>query len=111
MLSSALMKGMFFILSLFMLCMSCMPCGDRTDCNVKAPTTITAADDHQQHNHEEETCSPFCSCACCAASVYQTVFFKIPTPKISFRAEKYASYQTAFTTELSCSIWQPPQLS
>lgn len=111
MLSSTPMKGMFFILSLFMLCMSCMPCGDNTDCNEQAPTTITAANDHQQHNHEAETCSPFCSCACCAASVYQTAFFKIPTPKISFRAEKYAFYQTAFTNELSCSIWQPPQLS
>lgn len=109
-LSSPLMKFLFFILSLFMLYLSCLPCGDSTECNVKAPTEISATDNHQQHNHEAETCTPFCTCTCCAASAFYSANSKVQSVK-SFSSEKHPLYNVAFNTEAHYSIFQPPKLS
>ena len=105
------MKFLFFLLSFFMIYLSCMPCGDSEDCNVKAPTEISSTDNHQQHNHEAETCTPFCTCSCCPASAFYSALSKAQATKVVFQSEKYPLYNIAFNTEVFCKIWQPPQLS
>jgi len=110
-LSSPPMKFLFFILSLFMLYMSCLPCGDSKECNVKTPTEISATDNHQQHNHDAETCTPFCTCSCCAASTFYSTFSKAQATKVTFQSEKYPLYNVTFNTETHFSIFQPPKIS
>ena len=94
-----------------MLYLSCLPCGDSKDCNIKVPTEISATDNHQQHNHDTETCTPFCTCSCCAASAFYSTFSRTQATKVVLQSEKYPLYNVAFNTEAHYAIWQPPQLS
>jgi hypothetical protein len=105
------MKLFFSILSLAMLYISCLPCGDRNECNVRTEAKISATDNHQQHKHNSEACSPFCSCSCCAASAFYSPFSKAPVNKIEFQSEKYLLYNVSFSTEAHNSIWQPPKIA
>lgn len=105
------MKFVFFIMGVFLLYLSCLPCGDSTECNSKAEVKISVANNHQEHQHKSEACSPFCSCSCCAASAFYSPFSKVHVNKIEFQSEKYPLYNVSFSTEADNSIWQPPKLS
>ncbi|MEI2738004.1 MAG: DUF6660 family protein [Chitinophagaceae bacterium] len=105
------MKFFFLILSFAMLYMSCLPCGDSQECNVKMEAKISPTDNHQQHNHDAEACTPFCTCSCCAATVFFTPISKAPSTHIAFQSNKYSLFDVAFNSEVFSSIWQPPQLS
>jgi len=95
-----------------MLYISCLPCGYRIECNVRTEAKISGANDnHQQHKHNTEACSPFCSCSCCAASAFYSPLSKAQINKVEFQSEKYPLYNVAFSTEAQNSIWQPPKLS
>ncbi len=94
-----------------MLYLSCLPCGDIGECNVKPEAKIYTIDNHKQHNHESEACSPFCICSCCATSAYYTPFTKYLVSKVVFQSEKYPLYNVAINAEAHYSIWQPPKIS
>ena len=105
------MKYFFFILSCFMLYLSCLPCSDSKECNEKTETNISVAGNHQQHEHDTESCTPFCTCSCCSITVYYTSIFKMPSVKFKFLSVKYALQKTALNTEVYYSIWQPPKIA
>jgi hypothetical protein len=106
------MKFLFFILSCFMLYMSCLPCGDANECSAKSAAKISATNNHQQHNHEKESCTPFCICSCCAASVFFVPVTKAAAvDKVAFQSVKYPIYTVPFNAEIHYTIWQPPQIS
>jgi hypothetical protein len=107
----AIMKPIFFILSGFMLYLSFLPCGDSVECNAKTEMKITTTDNHQQHEHQTEACTPFCSCSCCAASVFYSALSKIQASKIVFQSEKFPLLNEDANTDVFSSIWQPPKLS
>jgi len=104
------MKFFFFLLSCFMLYLSCLPCRDSKDCNEQSATKISAASNHQQHNHDEEACTPFCNCSCCAAATCFTSFNRIQFDVVTFQSVKYPIGNTALNTEVYFSIFQPPKL-
>ncbi len=105
------MKATFFILGFFLLYLSCLPCGDSKECNAKTPVEISAADNHQDHNHAAEICTPFCTCSCCAASLFHSAFSKAQVTKIVLQSEKYPLYDLSFNSIASSCIWQPPKIS
>ena len=105
------MKFFFLILSFAMLYMSCLPCGDSKECNAKTEAKISATDNHEQHKHNAEACTPFCTCSCCAASVFYSHFSKAQVNKVMLSSEIFPLHNVAFTTEAHKSIWQPPRLS
>lgn len=104
-------KSFFFIVAFALLYLSCLPCGDSQECNVKVEAKITATEDHQQHNHEAEACTPFCTCSCCAVSAFFSPHSKGQSTTIAFSSNKYSLYDITFHSEVFTSIWQPPQLS
>ncbi|MFM9909219.1 MAG: DUF6660 family protein [Chitinophagaceae bacterium] len=104
------MKFFFFIMGCFMLYLSCIPCSDSIECNVKTEVKISTVANHQQHSHEKESCTPFCTCSCCAVSVFFVPFTKTPIAKEVFQSVKYPMYLISFTAEAHYSIWQPPQI-
>lgn len=107
----ATVKSFFFILSCFMLYLSCLPCGDSVECNIKTEMKIAAADNQQQHEHQPEACTPFCTCSCCAASAFYSPLFKIQASKIVFLREKHPLHNEDAKTDIYSAIWQPPKLS
>ncbi|KIC89875.1 DUF6660 family protein [Flavihumibacter sp. ZG627] len=105
------MKFLFSFLTFFLLYLSCLPCSDSTECNAKAEAKISATDNHQQHRHDAEACTPFCTCSCCASSAFYSPFSKAQVNKVMLSSEKFPLYNVAFTTEAHNCIWQPPKLS
>jgi len=105
------MKFFTLIFSVYILALSILPCGDQRDCNQSEQTAITATTDHENHNHEQETCTPFCICACCG-SVFSNLYYPatlslfVPTS-----SKNLPVYQNAFVREIYFNIWQPPKIS
>lgn len=94
-----------------MLGLSCLPCGDRNECNIKAAQTISAATNHEKHNHDTEHCTPFCTCSCCACSVVYTDISNITVLKSQIQSIKYPVLASSFFPQVSYAIWQPPKIS
>ena len=105
------MKIVFFILGFLLLYMSFLPCGDSVECNAKTEMRITTTDNHQQHEHQSEACTPFCSCSCCAASAFYSTLSKIQASKIVLLSEKFPLNNEDADADVFSSIWQPPKLS
>jgi hypothetical protein len=107
------MKFLFSFLSVLIIYLSCLPCSDSNDDgeNLKIEEKVSATTDHNKHSHSKETCSPFCACSCCASSAVYYLLARTPTSKPIFQSEKYLVFNTAFNSEVYCSIWQPPKLA
>lgn len=104
------MKFLFTFLSFFLLYLSCLPCSDSNECSVRVQAKISANTDHQQHNHQKETCTPFCTCSCCAASTFFVSYSKAQINKVIIQRAKHPHFNVASKTEAYFSIFQPPQL-
>ena len=91
--------------------MTTVPCGDSNDCKATLETLISTANNHQQHQHNSESCTPFCTCTCCAVPVINLSTTRTSILKVQFQSNKYPLYTEAFTSIIFSSIWQPPQLS
>lgn len=105
------MKFFFFWLSCFMLSLSFLPCGDGKECNEKSEVIISAIGNHHDHQHASETCTPFCTCSCCASSVLYLYNAKPQNNNRIVQSQKYPFPKISFNTEVHFIIWQPPQLS
>jgi hypothetical protein len=102
---------MLLLLSLYLLGMSCIPCSDTTECNVSPQVEVLASNNHQEHNHTQEACTPFCTCSCCAALFFYNPLNKVEAAKIFFQSEKYPLQNEVFDIEVSNFIWQPPKIA
>jgi hypothetical protein len=86
-----------------------LPCNDT--CNSlqhETPTTVQAAQNH--HQEDNDICSPFCFCSCCATAMtihnFPTFGF---TPHLT--VQDFSMLELAFVSNAKASIWQPPKLS
>ena len=106
-----MMKLLFLFLSLYLLVLSCIPCNDSKECNMATPVEVYASNNHQEHNHSKEACTPFCTCSCCAASAFYNPIGKAQVVKEDFQSIKYPIHNKNLNTEVSYSIWQPPKIA
>ena len=104
------MRQLALILSIFILTLSTVPCSDGMDCNEQG---VDLNDDHTNHEHNEDTCTPFCSCACCGIAG-----IVLSAPKlfvISQEGYNYTTFITQYNSDFISSyfysFWQPPKLS
>lgn len=106
------MKLFAFIISFYMLGLSCLPCGDRSECNMQAPTTvISSTTDHESHKHNTEHCTPFCTCSCCASSVSSHPVAEIQVAYSIPVSNNYPLQRSSYYPEMAYAIWQPPKIS
>jgi hypothetical protein len=102
------MKFISILLTLYTLSLSVMPCADGYTCSDEAQESSLARSTEHDAD-EEDFCSPFCVCACCAQSVW--------TPHLVYETKVATNEQQTFIYELPNfssqiqSIWQPPKLS
>ena len=95
-------------MAIIVLVQSCMPCTDVfANKPVKASAEITKTRESKEANNE--CCSPFCQCACCAGFTF--TFYPVPSitpvPEV---CPQYTELNTRSIIEVSLPIWQPPQL-
>ena len=103
-----------FILSVYLIVLSCLPCADlKVNTTANISTEVLANHDKHAHDNEIDLCSPFCSCNCCGQQilnfnqeitfVFNKIFLKIST--------QIPTYKPIFTSNFYGSIWQPPQIA
>lgn len=105
------MKIIAFILSVYILGLTVLPCSDNeTNPNdVETIVSIQAdAIDHSNDNNLEDLCPPFCSCHCCHV---HTIDFGISnyTPFIVDNYLKIFSHFDSPGKDFTNSLLQPPQ--
>ncbi len=105
----AAVKILFSLLSLFMLYMNCLPCGDGNECKNDEEQQTSIVANQQGHEHEPEICTPFCSCSCCASvNFVQANYQQKHSPALNDQL-KFPALQDNFDSYLSHSVWQPPR--
>lgn len=106
----ATMKWSAFLLGIYILLLSFLPCADSRECTAPAETRISALSGHEGHQHAQESCTPFCMCACCGTTVIlqQAVFFPVTPTVVPQR--RMVPGNTAFQSYDFGAVWQPPQL-
>jgi hypothetical protein len=110
------MKIFSVILSIYILVLACLPCGDVNDCNKVSYETQYSFSrmNHTEHKEDTETCSPFCTCACCRMNIA----FPFYLPALTIENESSFYTQKAiivYKNESPLSnfygnIWQPPKV-
>lgn len=109
------MKMFSFLFSMYILVLSCLPCGDMEDCTVVDNQRIAFSEtNHTNHQEDTETCPPFCKCACCGTNFVLNFSFSPLISEIAQCAlsEKVKSnfYNTTFISDFYGNIWQPPKI-
>ena len=85
-----------------------MPCGDKENCNEVNPSAVAQTTNHEQHT--DETCTPFCSCACCAAH-FLIKDIQHPLNQVAEINTVYTVHKESKTSAAIIPIWQPPKLA
>lgn len=101
------MKIFSVILSLYILVLSGIKCHDAPAFNKHDHSTELAQENEKDHI---DTCSPFCTCDCCAAPViYQQ--YSINFTCLDLFKKILSEYHSNFVSSHFTSIWQPPKIS
>ncbi|TKC01860.1 hypothetical protein FA045_06335 [Pedobacter cryotolerans] len=87
------------------------PCRDMDDfASDSVNTSIVYKDSGGDKNFSQETCTPFCTCACCSASRHF-----IPSQELNFvvkeAAVTFVEYKMPAIAEQFIEIYQPPQIA
>ncbi len=104
------MKFMAFFVAFLVPVLSFLPCSDYAEhggkCNKKSSLTVTA----QQHGEpgDNDGCSPFCHCACCASIAYQQVTNSFSLSDL-FIKNTSCIYMPADIIHVASEVWQPPR--
>lgn len=108
-------KYLAYFFSVYLFILACLPCSDSSECADYAQTSqVAQADTHQDHSHETEACSPFCTCSCCGVQVPQISFSNpLPQPKAPVQEETkaYSLYRPSACPDFYGNIWQPPKIA
>jgi len=91
-----------------MLLLSALPCCETDGCADKQGLTVSIS--LTNSDHQDETCTPFCACACCGLQFSKTCnCIKLKSPELF--AAHHSTEITLQLSEIYLPIWQPPQLS
>jgi hypothetical protein len=104
------MKLMHYILALYTILLSCIPCQDEAIVVDEMQLTSISADAHAGGSELVDLCSPFCICACCAGVTLQQVPAALPEAASSlFFQDQFDAYAAPGHSENLHVIWQPPR--
>lgn len=106
------MKVLACFLSVYMVLLALTPCGDKEEHRPALSNYATYGEMvyESDNAHGIESCSPFCSCACCSISLIRT--WPLPSTQVKRQSLKMESvYNPILIFGTSSSIWEPPQFS
>lgn len=100
------------MLSIYLLFLALLPCGDRQECTLFLENpAISTSSDHENHEHENEYCSPFCLCSCCGLSMNKECVEITYLNSIARLPSSIPQYEEKAPRDIYFSIWQPPKIS
>src|SRR5689334_4314369 len=101
------MKVFTFLMALLVLSLSILPCADAAAATGACKTEISSANDND--NDQQDACSPFCRCTCCAHPTLQHSPQLLVSTVGLFNIH-FDSYAVSTLAEMAIPVWQPPQL-
>jgi hypothetical protein len=106
------MKFSAIVFSIYMILLAIMPCRDSDDYeNLRNPNTSISQSHSADEKAGKETCTPFCTCACCSTvrtmHPQQVVTLVFVQPFV----QVYGETLVPAVLEQSISVWQPPQIA
>ena len=99
-------KMMIGMLAVLMLALSVMPCNDGMALQPHQISVDQPEQDH--HDHENDFCSPFCSCSCCSTVIAFVHEVKIQTI-VQPAHKNYPREEQSFVSVFIPDCWQPPR--
>jgi hypothetical protein len=97
------------LLVIYMIALMLLPCSDACSSHQhNIPSNVQTAQDY--HQADEDVCSPFCFCSCCATpmTIYHLQTFGF-IPHLT--VQDFSTIELAFICNAEATIWQPPKLS
>lgn len=112
------MKWLTVILSVYLLGLSLWPCADEPllpvgQSEIAMILSASTTESDASHHHEHDACTPFCTCACCAATITVVPqFHYVPTHSVEIIPIAVAAFSSASDHPFDpiTAIWHPPQL-
>ena len=112
-----IMKLFLLTFCFYLISLSAFPCSDNEECNTISKTEITKISqsiNHDEHSHQNEQCTPFCTCNCCGVHS-----FKLENPYFSSNENRVVknksklinTYAFVYSNGFFSTILQPPKLS
>ena len=105
------------ILSLLILVVASYPCTDRFEYapsvvnTTNYTTNITLENStHKEVNHKD-TCSPLCTCNCCATFITLAFSVNVLEAKTPSLNKEVVSFYSYFPQNIAITIWQPPKIA
>lgn len=107
------MKLIRFIIACYLLFLAVYPCSDRETCvdERKAGITFIESGTHNHSNEEQDFCTPFCICSCCAAHIQLNYTTDISLATLDHNTKLVTLYFERPLLNNAKAIWQPPKLS
>ena len=109
------MRLFALLLSLYLTCLSCMPCADDVQVCVERGQTCISTTSHSDCGRTlSDWCSPLCQCQChCCAGAVITLLGTLSLTFPQFRqwasGFRHAVLVVAAPTRSTGAVWQPPQ--
>ena len=107
-LTFAPMKFFAFIMACIVLALSVMPCADQ-DSGPDGKANFHASSSSHKDNPQQDNCSPFCQCNCCAGFSVNH-FITVADPLRVLTGNPTALFIQSVVRQTSASIWQPPRV-
>ena len=104
-----LMRIIPFILSIYVLALSIIPCSDSITCSDDDYNVELSQTEHSiNHSDHHDFCTPFCTCACCGTLVSAPSTDLIDEVKTSASGTYIFPYRFNYFFEYTEGIWHPP---
>ena len=108
------MKWLIYILSVYLVALSCLPCADIEVKGLEHASSEVSAN-HENHSHDKENdlCPPFCACNCCGQQILNfSQEITLEWRKVSLEiTTQIPTYKSIPPSNFYGSIWQPPQIA
>ncbi len=104
------MKMFCFIMSMYVLLLTAVPCYSESNCNDKISTEQTGSQPHDDRDNDCSYCSPFFACGTCTGTDISgsgVDFINIFLSEVTL----IPIYKSQYLSFFFDTIWQPPKLS
>lgn len=107
------MRVFLIIWSVYLLGLSLAPCSDTLN-GCEPVEESTPYENHNHSNDADDSCTPFCHCACCSISLtvynFNSLTVNEPLTIIIPHTEPFWTYSESHSSYFG-SIWQPPKIN
>jgi hypothetical protein len=106
-------KTIRFLFAIYVLFLAVYPCSDKETCadERKAGVAVVDVAAHDHSSNEQDFCTPFCICSCCAAHIRLNHVSDISVATLVHNTKIATLYFEKPLLNKAKSIWQPPKIS